>query len=309
MDDKSDRYADRRSRHRRRGGSIVFPLLLIVLGILLLLDNLNVVPVDWGYVVQFWPVILIALGLEVILGRRLSAGSIILVVFLLLVGGGVLWWSVANGSGNVRSTQFTWPDAGVERAQIEINLPVGELWLHGGSDLGDLLLADMQMSPGVQLDQNVHVSNGVAQGRIDTNGDFFDWPRIFGGKSNEWDLTLNDRVGWDLSVDHGVGDLRLDLSDLQLRNLNLSAGVGTVDVTLPRRGGGSVTIDGGIGDLSVRVPEGTQVRLQVDRGLSRLSVSSRFTRQGDVYETEGLSTAESFVDLVLKVGIGNVTVQ
>jgi len=72
---KMDRFHDRmeRRRHRSPLGGLVFGGFIVVMGLLLLLDNLGLVAVHdiWRY----WPVLLIALGLsKLIASRTLSAG-------------------------------------------------------------------------------------------------------------------------------------------------------------------------------------------------------------------------------------------
>ena len=85
------------TEHKRKGGSLVFPIILIILGVLFLLDNLNITSgIDWRTIWKLWPVILIALGLEVLLGRRVSFGAVLLVVIIVIIAGGALWWSFSS---------------------------------------------------------------------------------------------------------------------------------------------------------------------------------------------------------------------
>jgi hypothetical protein len=301
---------EERSNRKRRGGSLVFPLLLIIIGLLFLLDNLNILPgIDWGALWKLWPIILIALGLEVILGRRVSFGTILLVVFIFFFGGAVLWWSAAAGGGDLRSEQVVWSESGVERADLELNMSAGSLQLAGGEDMSDLLVGDMELVRGADVSANVRVSGDVATGRIASERDFFALPQIFGGRHAKWDLHLNAGVRWEMNVDAGVGEVVLDLSDLLVSDLQLHSGVGSVEVTLPRRGAVGGRIDGGIGNLRIDIPEGAQARLRVDRGLGDVNIGGRFERRGDYYETQGFDTSESYTELEIHVGIGSVTVR
>jgi hypothetical protein len=73
---------------RRRRSSIVLPSVLILLGILLLLQNLGFVDWNvWMAIARFWPLILIALGLELILGRGSVSTSVILIIILIIIAG------------------------------------------------------------------------------------------------------------------------------------------------------------------------------------------------------------------------------
>jgi hypothetical protein len=298
------------SYRKRKGGSLVFPIILIVLGVLFLFDNLNITSgIDWGTIWKLWPIILIALGLEIILGRRVSFGAVFLVVIIVVIAGGAVWWSVVAGDGERTTEHLSWPANGVERAELELNLSVGELQLGSYSDMSDLMVADLELAPGAQVSDNFKVDDDVARGWIVSEKDFFSLPAIFGDKHNSWDLLLNSRVRWELDVESGAGDVRIDLSDLRVGVLNLHSGVGSVNVTLPRRGSVKARVDSGVGDLRITIPEGAQARIRVDRGVGDLNIAGRFKRRGDYYETEDFSRAESYIELDVDMGVGSITIR
>lgn len=301
---------EERPSRRRRGGSLVFPIILIVLGLLFLLSNLNIISdIDWGSIWKLWPILLIALGLEVILGRRVSFGTVLLIVLIVIIGGAALWWSVVIGTGDRTTEYFSWPMNGVERAELELQAGVGKLQLVGYDDMADLLVADLDLAPGAEVSHDLEVQGDVAQGWIVSDRDFFALPPIIGGKSSQWDLRLNTRARWEIDVNSGVGDVRLDLSDLRVTDLKVDSGIGAIHLTLPRRGAVKARVDGGVGDVRITIPEGVEARIRVDRGLSSLNIDDRFRRRGDYYETEDFGGAESFIDLEIDTGIGSVTVR
>ena len=56
---------------RRRRGSLFGPLLLIALGIIFLLNNVNVLQGDvWNTILRLWPLILIVIGLDSLYQRQ-----------------------------------------------------------------------------------------------------------------------------------------------------------------------------------------------------------------------------------------------
>jgi hypothetical protein len=297
------------SNGKRRGGSLVIPLLVIVLGVLLLLDNLNVVSIDWSSIWKLWPVLLIAIGIEIILGRRVSFGAILLLVIVVLFGGMALSWSVLGGTGDRTTERITWPMDGVERAELVLDVGIAGLALNGQTDMSDLLVADLDLAPGFDVSDQVKVSGDVARGRIASQADFAPPPQIFGRKTSEWEVQLNEQVRWTLDVSSGVGDVHLDLSELRAGALKLDTGIGSVDVIMPQQGAVRATIDGGIGDITVAIPPGAQARVRVDQGIGDLNMGRRFEQQGDYFETEGLSSAESFILLEIDIGVGRITVR
>jgi hypothetical protein len=66
----------------------VWAVILILVGILLLLNNLNLLPwTIWSQIWQFWPVILILLGLQHMLGHTRLGESAMLIISILLAAG------------------------------------------------------------------------------------------------------------------------------------------------------------------------------------------------------------------------------
>jgi len=61
---------------RRRRGSVLFPILLIGLGVTLLTQSRGLVPWEiWAQLWRLWPVVLILIGLDIIIGRRSAIGG------------------------------------------------------------------------------------------------------------------------------------------------------------------------------------------------------------------------------------------
>src|SRR5438132_4034551 len=74
---------------RYRRAPILWPFLLIAAGVIFLLNNLEVLPWSvWNQLWRLWPLILILIGLEILLGRRSPALSFLLILLILAAGVG-----------------------------------------------------------------------------------------------------------------------------------------------------------------------------------------------------------------------------
>jgi len=87
--------ASETGRPSRRGFSALGPAILIGLGIIFLLNTLDILPWSvWGSLWRFWPIILILIGIEILLGRTGAGWGVSLLISLalvaLLVGAAVL---------------------------------------------------------------------------------------------------------------------------------------------------------------------------------------------------------------------------
>ena len=79
------------SNHGRPRPSLAGPIILIGIGVLFLLSNLGLLPSRvWPLLRQLWPVPLILIGIEILVGRRSTVGSVISALFILVVVGGLI---------------------------------------------------------------------------------------------------------------------------------------------------------------------------------------------------------------------------
>ena len=77
-------------RDTRRGG-LIGPVILIGLGVVFLLNNLGILSWSiWTVIFRLWPVLLVAAGLDLLLGRRSVWGSLLALVLTVAIVAGVL---------------------------------------------------------------------------------------------------------------------------------------------------------------------------------------------------------------------------
>jgi phage shock protein PspC (stress-responsive transcriptional regulator) len=95
----------------------------------------------------------------------------------------------------------------------------------------------------------------------------------------------------------GIGDLRLDLSDVDVSDLDRPI---------------TTRVDAGIGDVDVFVPRSADVRVRVDNGIGTVDVLGEGNSDGGFYEGSGSAswTGDREAEIVLTVhaGIGDVEV-
>lgn len=75
-----------------RRPSLVGPTLLIGVGVLVLMQNLGFLPFGfWWTLWRFWPVVLIVVGLDLLLGRRSPVGGLVVLGLTVALIAGVLF--------------------------------------------------------------------------------------------------------------------------------------------------------------------------------------------------------------------------
>lgn len=293
----------------RRHVSLVGPTILIGLGIILLLNNLGYL--DWGFwdVLRLWPILLIAAGLEFLVGRRSIWASVAaaLLLLVLLVGGVWLADSYGPRRGGGEPVEISYPLEGADAATIELEPAIADVTLGALDDSADLVAGTVHTRAGEELDRRFR--DGTRPRVTLGAGDI--GPRAFGGLvgSTAWELRANPDVDLDLRFDLGVGSADLDLRDLQIEDAEIDFGVGQLEARLPAESESNIVIDGGIGTITVFVPQGLGVRAVLDTGLATRNVPAAYARSGDVYTSPDYDRADTRTDLTISVGIGTVTIR
>jgi hypothetical protein len=301
---------DEKRRHAQP--SLVWPVILITVGILFLLSNLGVLNINFWQLWRLWPVLLILAGIDLIIGRRSAMGNVVALILALLVVAGAVGLALSSpevfGPAGVESDlRFEEPLDGVERADFRIGFAAGTLEITRLEDSGSLIVADLELVTNRQPVWRFSPSGENASLVLEYEaGNFQSWS----GRGDRWELALSPRAAFELDADIGAGDATIDLTGLDIRGLRVETGAGRSTIILPREGQFEATITGGVGQLIVEIPREMAARIEVDRGIGGVNMSERFESQGaDVYESDDWETNENRVTLQIEVGIGQVTIR
>lgn len=297
------------SRNQERGPSL-WAILLIVVGVIWLLAEADIITGEnLSVLFRMWPILLIGIGLELLVGRRSRAlstliilGTVAILIGLMLVGPSL---GLAAHAEVTRET-FTQPLEGAESAQISVGVGVGELNVRALDDSNNLFDADIRYLGNVHYQAQGSDGNVSVSLENDTEGinwfgfiDIFNW---FDDESDvRWDIGISPSVPVDLSLSTGTGGADLDLSSLQLSGLNVNSGTGGITLTMPAvegetyralvslgTGGATINLENGIatnlrvnsgtGGVTIDVPDDAPIRLEANSGTGGISVISSLER-------------------------------
>lgn len=318
-----------------RRGSLVGPAILITAGILFLLNNLGLVSWNvWWSLGQLWPLLLVAIGLDMIVRGRggssvwASVASLLIVAMLVgtavavvllapsgtLFGQGAYFWNAGPirvgqaimVGGPVRVEQISQPLQGTERAEVEISQGVGLLRIQAMEDPSGLIQGSVGLQGDEEIYQDMWASGDLAHYALKTKAVSV---HTNSPADRTWDLRLNPDVPTRLKVNGGVGKTELDLSGMQITGLELHAGVSQTDITLPGTGQFRGTIDGGVGKVTLFVPRGMAVKVDSQGVLGSVEAKGPFEKRGTSYVTPGYEGAGNRAEIAIKGGIGKVAIQ
>jgi hypothetical protein len=201
-------------------------LILILFGLLLLLQNLDLINSNyWIDLLMLFPIFLIAVGLEKIFSHtKLSFISYVTSIFLFIGGLIIAYQGSTNGStGYFSKWSYTIDyDAAAQAIDATLDLGESDLTIRDASEK-DLLDGDFREFSN-KPDIEHHVENGIAYINLKDRTDrIFDHIiEIDTEDRADWYLSFSEKIPLNLNLSGEKGNIHLNLSTTPLKDLKLT---------------------------------------------------------------------------------------
>lgn len=294
------------SLFRREG--LVGAVVLIGLGLAFLLSNLGYLSISvWEVIVRFWPVFLVALGLDILVGHKRPWAPIIGVVAGLLLVGGIAYLIVAApGVANQRTGTVNYPMNDATQANGSITMAVGRMELSSGAAAGSLMDATLKFGALGTLHKILPTGNPASFSLSADNSTYVGFET---NDTDHWTLLMNPAVTYSLDVNMAVGEEILNLTDLSVNQIDMNMAVGRSEVRLPSKGSISGSIKGAVGETTIYIPHGAVVNISLDTGLTSVNYPSDYTRRGDVISTPSQQSDGPTINLSIHQALGAINIR
>lgn len=290
---------------------IVASTFLIGIGLIFLLANLGYLNVSiWQMVFTLWPILIIAIGFDILVGRRSIWASIAGIVVILAILVGSLWiFGVSYAGGTaLAGEQVQQSLNGATRSSILIEGGAGDMRIGGTSNPDILVEGNVPSGAASRVQSSYVVNGGIGSFTLRDTGVQGFVP--FGTtEAIGWRLNLTEAIPLEISLGLGAGNIDADLKSLNMDELVVNMGVGDTMVILPDRDRLDAQVKGAIGQIVIVVPEDAGVRLNADTALVSLSVPDEYQRVADSYESPNFNTADNKINLSVNMAIGNVVLR
>ncbi|MFL0266972.1 toast rack family protein [Candidatus Clostridium radicumherbarum] len=235
---------------------------------------------------------------------------LVLVVVISLSGCSVKFTSNNKNGGMGRVDKKVIDLGNAKESEVQIKMAVGELTIDkstdkmmdgsftytkedwkpevGYSESGDKGIIDIKSPSDMQMNNNISI-----------------------GKSEyTWDLAFNKDIPMDMNIDMGVGEAKVNLQELNMRNLYVKTGVGAVsiDISGKYKNDVNVSIEGGIGKTTVYVPKDIGVKIKANNGIGGLKTKG-FIKKNDEYVNDSYGKTQNNIIVDVKVGIGDLEIK
>jgi hypothetical protein len=288
------RSGDPAGRSYRTTGFLV-PLILITIGVVALLRNLDFVDsAALDELFRLWPLLLVLLGVEILVRRTLDppvARPVALLTAVVILAAAVAYVALGPRVQLVHGTQIVFrggsSQAGESSAPLE-GLRRGDLRLDAGAARVSVRAADLPSELYRLRGPHQSVSLDRAQGTLHVSvsgAPFFTRVR-------QAELELSNRIPWVMHVESGASSVNLELRDLSVLGVEVSGGASRVTLELPMPPGVvPVEISGGASSLTLSVPPGAAARVIVEGGMSSFRApTGRGRRSGSTWESSEYRT-------------------
>lgn len=289
------------------GRGYIWAVISIGLGAAFLLANFGYL--QWSslsLLLRFWPLLLIAAGLDLIFRGRSLAVNLIGILLAIVLIGGVFWFAISGATtAAMNTTPLSQALGEAKQLSIQIDNPTGRVEIRGTSSSTNALQGDVKLGPRETIDKTYVIQNGTGDLSIHTSGvEFLPWVGGFGQPI--WNFSITNTVPVDLTVQTAAGEQKIDLRSLNLKDLHLSVAVGQINVILPAKGDFSGRLESPVGGINVSVPSGALVEFQTNGVFVAKTVSSGFTVSGDHIYSPGANSQNATMHITIDQPIGRL---
>ena len=296
---------------KRNVGSIFWGLLFVLVGTLLLLDNLGIVKVNLWNVWELWPVIIIGIGLSFLSLRGWLSALISLVAIVALLG--LVVFVLVDGS--------PYPDTNKSSGQTTTlsDAADGAKRLKVGIDTGaaNIVLSSSRERKGVEVSQSSDFLRLVK--KTETKGDTrhvlfsTDFARRgfqLGGANNKLQVDLTRSLPVALEIDTGATSVSGDLSQVRLTSLDIDTGASSIDLrlgALEQRQ--DVTLDAGASSIILHIPKQAGVRVESNSGLTKLNFDGIDKVSESTYESLNFASSDRQIIIHADLGVSGFEIR
>ncbi len=318
---------------------IIWGVILLFVGGVLLLENLNIIEFYWRNVWGFWPIFLIIGGINLLLNKNGSqTGSIVSLAVLIITLAFLFvkgqdkpqhknWWFGWKDK-NIE-TDLDWDDKNSEDAE-STNIQFSEAFNAADSSKKNILILSgggtsftLKDATDSLFEASVNKKKGnfsLTKTTTDTTNTltFKMNDRRYKGNKNNWtfnsggnevDVRLNTQPTWTLNLTMGAGELDFDLTKYKIRTLNFDGGAADLKIKigdlLPIA---DVNVKTGVARVEIKVPSVSGCRIKTHTGLASTDFKGFVKKDDGYYETPNYSTSKNKVFINLDGGLSKFEV-
>lgn len=308
-------------------------IILILLGGLFVLENLNLIDFYWSDLVDLWPVLLILWGVSIL---PVKGGWKALISLLIIVGaisytlqnkdGEKIWrfdddttvefrigdeddadWDEDNDE-DMTSMEFQKEqipyDSNITRAYLKFDGAAGVFKI---KDTSMVYLMDFQKKGNMGKYEieperkdsiyivDIELSNTTIRGR---------------NNFNEANIKLNKNPIWNIDLNLGAADARMDLTAFKIHKVEVDGGASNIDIKLGSNNPKTrVEVDAGASSFVLRIPRESGCQVQFETFLAGKDLDGFVKESRKFYHTPDYKSSKHQIHVVVEAAVSSFTVE
>ena len=123
-------------------------------------------------------------------------------------------------------------------------------------------------------------------------------------------VKLNKNLVWDLDIDVGAADIKMDLRDFKIRSVEIDGGASVIKLILgDLYEETKVNIDAGASSIQVRIPEGSACELNTDVTLATKNIKGFNKVASGMYVTPNFSESSNNIVIDVDVAVSTLKIE
>jgi hypothetical protein len=189
----------------------------------------------------------------------------------------------------------------IERASIELNLDVGKLTLGESTPLLYECISQYRHKEFEPFEKFSHTEKEID---IVIYHSPLTKKWIPNNIKNNWQLKLNNKIAYDLSVKTGAIDADCDLSGFKVEKLYIESGAGNINLVLPQYDS-KIIIDTGVSNIDIDIPKNVGATVNIDSGIAVKDLDDFIKRSG-TYISHNYNETEFKTEI--EIDCGNIDI-
>ncbi len=318
-------------------------VILLAFGLLLLAKTMGWFHIDWGRITDFWPLLLIAAGLSLILGRGQSwSGPITALLIAIAIPTAIInkahhkWdrfkddvhidfddddddndndnnnddFNSDSGNGSNGYFSENLPN-GIKTAQLNFGAGAGSFRIEGTTSKLIEANTESQLGGYILTTKSNDVDktstvNFKMEGNDSTKIHIDNWDDV----DNKAKIQLNDSPVWSMKLEVGAGKADFDLSDYKVQKVDLDAGVAKIDLKVgDKEPQTEIDIDAGVASIDIDVPESSGCELTTKGALNIKDLDGLEKISENLYRTSNFDKASKKVKISYEGGLSTLKIR
>jgi hypothetical protein len=300
--------------------NIIWGLVLVLIGVLFILRNLDVIYFSWHSIWRLWPLVLVLIGVTILPVK--DAVKVVLTIIVLIIGAVFLiyypqgdnWndrWSFKHDREDYSDSDpqtidqriFESYDSTILMADLDFDAAAGNFRIEQSTD--ELFEFEREGNLGKynysikELGEKREIRIELEEGRV-----------IKGDLKNHVAMKLNPNPVWDIKVDVGAANIDLDLTAFKVSSLDIDGGASSINIRIGNlHDDCKMRINSGASSILIRVPEEFACEVNTNTVLSSKDLEGFNKVSGGTYVTPDFSEKTKNIVIDVEAAVSSLTIE